>query len=358
MERLASVVRNHAEKVLDKVKVYEIQISASIAQTRQREAINIGLQVLKLLGISIPEQPSVLDSQRGLEEITSNLTGKRIEDLIDLPQMTAKDKFAAGNILSGLASATYQVAPELFPLIVSERVNLSIKYGNAPFSSYAYATYGLLLIGIQDIESGYAFGQLALNLLLKLNAKELKAKTFLIVEGFIKIWKDHVSSTLKPLREGYQSGLETGDLEFAGYCGCFECYHSYFLGKELSELEQEMATYSHAISQLRQERTFNYNELFRQAVLTLLDSSENRCNLIGKAFNEEQLLPLLLQANDREVIHHLYLNKLILCYLFGNLREAIANAERAEKYLDGVTALLVVPAISFIRFPGSISSIG
>jgi predicted ATPase len=152
MERLASVVQNHAETVLDKVKVYEIQISACIAQTRQREAINIGLQVLKLLGISIPEQPSSLDIQQGLEEITSHLTGKRIEDLINLPQMAEKEKLAAGNILSGLASATFQVAPELFPLIVSERVNLSIKYGNAPFSSYAYATYGLILIGIQDID--------------------------------------------------------------------------------------------------------------------------------------------------------------------------------------------------------------
>jgi PAS domain S-box-containing protein len=347
MERLASVVQNHAETVLDKVKVYEIQISACIAQTRQREAINIGLQVLKLLGISIPEQPSSLDIQQGLEEITSHLTAKRIEDLINLPQMAEKEKLAAGNILSGLASATFQVAPELFPLIVSERVNLSIKYGNAPFSSYAYATYGLILIGIQDIESGYEFGKLASNLLLQLNAKELKAKTVLIVDGFIRSWKDHVSSTLKPLREGYQSGLETGDLEFASYCGCFECYHSYFLGKELSGLEQEMATYSHTIHQLRQERTFNYNELFRQIVLTLLDRSENRCHLIGEAFNEEQLLPLLLQANDREFIHQVYLNKLILCYLFEDLTEAIANAEKAEKYLDGVTALLVFPIFHF-----------
>ncbi|HEY9798691.1 MAG TPA: PAS domain S-box protein [Leptolyngbyaceae cyanobacterium] len=32
-----------------------------------------------------------------------------------------------------------------------------------------------------------------------------------------------------------------------------------------------------------------------------------------------------------------------MCYLFGDLTEAIANAEKAEKYLDGVTALLVFP---------------
>ncbi len=348
MERLASIVRNHAKTVLDQVKVYEFQIRAYIAQTRQREAINIGLHVLQLLGVSIPQNPLSSDIHRALKDVRENLAGKQIEDLINLPEMTANDKLAAGDILSSLASATFQVAPELFPLIVGQRVNLSIKYGNAPFSPYAYATYGLILIGqIEDIESGYQFGNLALNLLSKLKAKGLKAKTILIVEGFIRIWKEHAYLTLKPLQEGYQSGLEAGDLEFAAYCACFQCYHSYFLGKELTELEREMVTYSQAINQLRQERTYTYNELFRQVVLNLLERSENRFRLMGDVYNEEQVLPRLIQANDREQIHHYYLNKLILCYLFGKLHEAVANAGDAEQYLDGVIALLVVPIFYF-----------
>jgi tetratricopeptide (TPR) repeat protein len=81
--------------------------------------------------------------------------------------------------------------------------------------------------------------------------------------------------------------------------------------------------------------------------LNLLGRSENPSRLIGDAYNEEQWLPLAIQANDRLGIHLLYLNKLILCYLFGEEHQAIQNAVRAEQYLDGVTAMVVVPIFHF-----------
>ena len=56
-----------------------------------------------------------------------------------------------------------------------------------------------------------------LHLMEKLNARECKARTMFIFNGFIGHWKDHVRTTLAPLLEAYQVGLETGDLEYAGF---------------------------------------------------------------------------------------------------------------------------------------------
>jgi signal transduction histidine kinase len=348
MDQLAEVVLNHAKTVLDKVKVYDVKIQAAGAQGNLKEALKIGLQVLKLLGVILPEEPSQLHIQRGFEETASLYAGQEIEELINLPDMTEPEPQAAIYILSSISAAAYIAAPELMLLIVLSMVNLSIQYGHSTWSAFSYACYGLILCGVvQDIELGYKFGKLSLTLVEQLDAKRGKARALEVLGAHVMHWKEHFRETLPIVSEGYQSGVETGEFEFAAYCAFFVCDHSYFIGHELTELEQKMATYGNAISQIRRENPFHWVAMFRQAVLNLLGRSKNPSRLIGDAYNEEQWLPLAIKANDRLGIHLLYLNKLILCYLFGEEHQAIENAVGAEQYLDGVTAMVVVPLFHF-----------
>jgi predicted ATPase/signal transduction histidine kinase/tRNA A-37 threonylcarbamoyl transferase component Bud32 len=348
MERLALIVLNHAKTVLEKVKVYDVKIQAAGAKGNFKEAIKIGLVVLKLLGVILPEDPSQLDIQRGFEETASLYAGQEIEELINLPEMIEPVPQAAIYILSSISAAAFIAAPALMLLIVLSMVNLSIKYGHGTWSAFSYACYGLILCGVvQDIELGYKFGKLSLSLTKRSNAKRGKARAFEVLGAHVMHWKEHFRETLPIVSEGYQSGVETGEFEFAGYCAFFVCDHSYFIGHELTALEHKMATYGNAISQIRRENPFNWVAMFRQAVLNLLGRSKNPNRLIGDVFNEEQWLPLAIQANDRLGIHLLYLNKLILCYLFGEEHQAIQNAVIAEQYLDGVTAMVVVPLFHF-----------
>jgi predicted ATPase/tRNA A-37 threonylcarbamoyl transferase component Bud32 len=254
MEELASVVLQKGRSLLDQVKVYEVKIQAYTVQNKQVEAIEIALQVLRLLGITFPESPRPFNSFLGLLRTKLALTGKSIESLIDLPEMTDVYKLAAMRILASIAGTVAHVFPEMLPLILYKLVNLSIQYGNTSFSTFAYATYGFILCGLAgEIEDGYRFGKLALRLLEKLNAKELKAKTFNIVYFLIRHWKEPIRETLQPLLEAYSSGLETGDVEYGTYCAVMYCCHSYWSGNELVELEKKMALYSQAIIQLKKQ---------------------------------------------------------------------------------------------------------
>jgi len=348
MEQLALVVLNNAKTVLEKVKVYDVKIQASGAQGDLKEAIEIGLVVLKLLGVILPKQPTQLDIQQGFQETASLYAGQEIEELINLPDMTEPESKAAIYILSSISAAAYIAAPELMLLIVLSMVNLSIKSGYSTWSAFSYATYGLILCGvIQDIELGYKFGKLGLSLTKRLNAKRGNARAFEVLGAHVMHWKEHFRETLPIVSEGYQTGVETGEFEFAGYCAFFVCEHSYFIGRELIGLEQKMATYGNAISQIRRENPFHWVAMFRQAVLNLLDQSKNPSRLMGDAYNEEQWLPLAIKANDRLGLHLLYLNKLILCYLFDEKHQAAQHAVKAEQYLDGVTAMVVVPIFHF-----------
>ncbi|NER96219.1 MAG: AAA family ATPase [Symploca sp. SIO1B1] len=438
MEQLAVTVLTQAKTLLDKVKVYEAKLQANIAQQKQLEAVHTGLTVLQLLGVTFPREPTQTDIDRELQALQTALTerwqkagGRRqeaeptpnpsqegnwrqgrdaetpefesfvaneslpesdlqdkslVEELLQLPPMTDLDKLAAMKLLTILSSAVYVADPMLYPLIILKQVQLSLEYGNTSTSAFAYATYGLILCGIvEDIEAGSKFGQLALSLLNKVHTREIKCRTLVMVHTFVTHWQQSVKETLQPLLKAYQTGLETGDLEFAVLATFAHSYHSYLMGKELGELEEEMASYGKLMSQLQQETALNWNQIFQQTVLnlqgkaggdtrtrghgdaetqilssysyrehcgnvvnrSLWESDYNPCLLIGDAYNEQIKLEQHQSTNDRTGLYYLYLNKLTLCYCFGDYQQALKNAEAAQQYLDGVAGSLLIPLFYF-----------
>ncbi|MCT7966966.1 AAA family ATPase [Laspinema sp. D1] len=343
MTDLANPVIESSKTLVDIVKIYEFKIQACMAQAQQLEAVQIGVNIANQLGIHLSKHPTRANIQRELEKTQALMVDKDPTDLVTWPVMMDPEKLAAMRILSSLVSAAYQAAPSLLPLIVFEQVNLSIQFGNSPWSAFAYASYGVILSGIfWEIELGYKFGQLALNLLSQFDAGQANAKILTMVEGLINPWSVHLKETLIPLEEAEQSGIENGDLEWASYAAKNRCQNLYFIGTELNGLEREMASLSHSLTQWQQMNVVQWNEIYRQSVLNLLGRSENPCQLVGEAYNRQEGLAVMITANDRNGLHDYFVNQLMLCYWFENYSEARVNAEEAQKYLDGAIALPVV----------------
>ncbi len=319
MERLAEVVLEHAETLLDKVKVYQVKLEACTVQNKMLEALQTARPVLKLLGVTLPQKPNTLHILLGLLQTKFTLTGKRIESLIDLPPMTDPYHLATMRILSRVYSAVYIAAPELLPLVTFKMVNLSVKYGNTTEagSAMGYASYGLILCAaVGEIDSGHRFGQLALNLLERFNTKKGKSGPVFMVNFFVRHWKEHARETLPSLLEAYQSGLETGDLDFAAYSPIVYCLYSLYTGQELAGLDREMVLYRDVVGQLKHDTAHQYMRLYRQLALNLLEQTENPGRLQSDNYDEAVMLPLHIQANDRYAIFCVHFFKQILCYLF------------------------------------------
>jgi len=348
MNQLVEVIHSKAKTLLDRIKVYEVEIQASMAQNRFIEAIKTGLQVLEFLGICFPETPEYSDIQTGIEATFANLGQRNPLELTDIPIMSDCSKLAALRILNCVCPCAYQAAPQLLPLLVMEQVNLSMKYGNSALSATGYAMWALILCGVVgDIDTGYKFGQLALSLLEQFDSKETLAGTIFLVNADTRHYREHIKETLIPLQSAYSIGLETGDLKFAALATNIYSYHAYLSGENLSELNQRIANYNQALHKFQQINTLNLNQIVQQNILNLLGESENPCQLIGEVYNQEEMLPLHQQANDATAIFYVYFNQMILNYLFENFEKALENAIEAEKYLVGVTANLVVPIFYF-----------
>ncbi|NEU78086.1 PAS domain S-box protein [Nostoc sp. UIC 10630] len=348
MEQLIEVVLARAKTVVDKVQAYDSRIQAFLSQGDLEEALKIGLEVLKLLEVVLPENPSQVDVQRGLEETTALLARREIEDLIDLPEMTAPEPLAAIYILANIGAAAFIRSPALFMLTTGKMVNLSLDYGNAAWSPLGYVGYGFILCGaVQDIELGYKLGQLALSLAERLNTKRGNAKALQLFSDHVMQWKVHLRETIPLLVEVYQNGVETGDFQIAGYAAYDVCYNSFFVGEELTQLEQKTATYSKAVDRIRRESPSTWIAIVWQTILNLLDRSENPSRLMGGVCDEEQGLPHAIAVKDGIAIQMFYLHKVMLCYLFEEERQAAQTAVLAGQHFEEATAIRILPLFCF-----------
>lgn len=347
-EQLIEVVLIRAKTLLERTKVYEIKIQAVGAQSKPLPAIDVALGFLKLLGIEFPESPNQTDIQAEMAELTSNLAGRRIEDLIDYPEMTEPHALAAMRILSSVTSFAYQAIPELFPLLVFKQINLSLKYGTSPLSALVYVRYGIILCGVVgDIEFGYRLGKLSLDLLVRFQVKDTISQVLMGFNGTIRLWKEHIREILPSLLEIYSISLETGSLEYGAYALYCYSFYAYFMGGELSLLKQQIENHSHALESTNQIMVLNWNNIYLQSVLNLLNKQENPFELIGEAYNEKEMITYHQQANDSLGLVHLYLCKLQLCYLLADYNKAVENAVNVEKYIEVAVGHLVVTEFHF-----------
>ncbi|MDY7015031.1 MAG: GAF domain-containing protein, partial [Cyanobacteriota bacterium] len=227
-------------------------------------------------------------------------------------------------------------------------VALCIDYGNAPLSAYAYGLYGLLLCGVlDDIELGYQFGKLALDVLEKFDAKEIKCRVYNKFYSFILHWKDAAKNTLDPLRETIKVGLDTGEIEFTCYATVNYCHNLALLGMPLDDVQPEIQSCIGLIQSLKQKFQLYYTQIWGQFVSNLRGESQDKIQLIGEFYDETQNLPILLENDNFSSLYCFYLTKTILAYLFEDYDRALVHVKKAEQYESGIVGLFPFSQNSF-----------
>lgn len=348
MERFAQTALRHSKNVLDTVKVYEIKIRAYIAQGNNMDAVQTALHVLQMIGIHFRVRPDRLDSLAGLQEAHIALGHKDLDDLVNRAEITDPVRLAAMRILTSATNAAYLAAPELMSLMTFKMVTLSVNYGYTPISAHAYASYGAILCGdIGDLDGGYRFGQIAVHLLDRFGARELKPRTLMVVNTFIRHWKEHARATLPSLLEAHQIGMEIGDFEFAAIAAYITVSFLYFSGKNLEKLEQEIYKYHDILQRIRQKRASNMNCLYLQVTLNLLSNTSTPYLLKGNFYDEDEMLPLHQASGDKTAMYYVHINKAILCYIFHKYALAMEHISFAETYAKGVTASYAMVLLNF-----------
>ncbi|WP_094678884.1 ATP-binding sensor histidine kinase [Hydrocoleum sp. CS-953] len=347
MEQYIEKVITQTYTLSEQVNVYRIRILSNVSRSQPTQAIAIAQEFLQKLGVTFPEEPTKEDIKQAIAEVETLIGDREIKELIHLPQMTEVEKIAIVEISNSIMPAASMSGSILFPLLVSLSVKLSIQYGNISVSAFAYAAYGIIACNIkQDVDVGVKFGQLALDLVAKMDAKAVKPQVLCVLGYFILHRQFHINTTLPVLKEGYGVGLEVGKVEDAGYNAQTICYNSFWCGKPLVILEPETRTYCHALVQLNLLTTASRCRIHWQCMLNLLGVAENPTILSGEAFQEVESLELL-KARQFAALYFFYIYKLMLDYLFEEIESAQNQAIEVRKYLVAGVGLIGEPVFYF-----------
>ncbi len=356
VEELSIFILQHAQEILDKVKVYQVNILVYNSKSQEQQAIDTALKALAELGIEISQNPSKIKERIKQEKIFLDRFLKEVpvQSLANLSPMTDPYKLRAVPLLQQIIASTIITNFLLHIEVVLIQLNLCLKYGNPPQAPCPYIFYGTFLckgienIGLmRDIHLGNGFGELSINLLSESQLPELETLVVHIYYAFIYQWKNSLRNNiaLERLIKAFQRGLETGDYQYACFASASFCLIKFFGGYHLEEVSQDLAKYTRLMKKLKQEYSYSSVIIYEKTTINLIEGYENNfCLVIGR--NQEEEEECIKTANTW-LLCWLCIAKIITHYIFKENDLAIDNVLKIENYVEYLSSHLNLSQYNF-----------
>lgn len=355
MNNASKIVIDNAKSIFDKVKVFETQILYLTNHHEYDKAIHIMLSVLKETGITLPQNPTKLHIILFLIRTKLSLIGKKVNELVNLPEMVEPKWKTALHIIRSTAGASYLSNPNLFVVSGFQAIILLIKHGNTPQAARSYVVYGHILCGaLRQIEIGYQFGELSMKLCEKFNAVSIMAQVWMVHAVFIKHWHDHIEDCLQLMFTAFQKGLENGDIEYAGYSIAAYSSMAILAGKKLSPLYDDLSKYHDIVVSIDQRTAINWLSCAQQILQNLFGLADDVRVLKGKAFDEEIMMPEYIAKKDTIGALAATTFKMLLCFLFNDYKQAFETGKKGKEFTSAI-GVFILP---FYYFFYSLACIG
>nr|WP_228042302.1 MULTISPECIES: ATP-binding sensor histidine kinase [unclassified Tychonema] len=347
MERTIEATLHHTKTPLDRMQIYQIKIQSLNSRNEFLAALSTGKSVLQLLGVSLPDSPTTDDILQARQEINALIGDRSIEELIHLPKMRDAQKLAIMQIADSILPSCYLTGSPLYPLVVALQVKLSIQFGNSLFSPISYVSYAFLLNMLwQEMSQTQQFGQLAYQLAREPYAKNNRAATFNVFGGYVHHCTAHLRETLPIFQEGYQAGLEVGDLEFIVYLVQMFSLNAFWSGQPLNELEPKICAYHQQLQELNIVTTAKHYLIYWETALILLGQSDDEVTLRKDSY-EEELVSQVQASKDVFRLCIFYHHRFVLNFWLGDIVKAQKDADRTRQHLTGCMGTILEPVFYF-----------
>jgi predicted ATPase/signal transduction histidine kinase/tRNA A-37 threonylcarbamoyl transferase component Bud32 len=166
----------------DYARLNIVRIGSLASQARIFDSVNLGLEVIRKLGVQIPESEEERGSLFFAEfgKIIKYLETHKASDLLTLKKMEDEIQIIIQQILSRLLIPTILSAQlTLLGVLTCISITLVIEFGSIDLVAYAYALFAVTIISIkQDYQTGIEFGEIAITASQLNNNKALMGGVF------------------------------------------------------------------------------------------------------------------------------------------------------------------------------------
>ena len=324
-----AILFKQAKTKLDKMLVYQLDIIRLSLANRYNDALQQGLEVLRLFGLNLPLYPKPYHILTAYMSIEWRLYGKKFTNL-DLTQQASNEYSLLQKILNQLYASTYITSnKELFVLLIFHAVKLSLRHGYTPESSYCFAAYAFVLLHVfKRYDASFKHVALAYRLAEYYPDPSVLAKVEFCMGHFLHFWKYPLSQSLNHTLHSYQLAQQSGDLTTADYSFISHFLNQYALSYPLSDL----STTLREVLKKRGPNDYFYPVwiLLNYSVINLQHSS------INKNFDQE-IVHSFQSITECKTQHEqacFYFCAIKLAYLTGKFSLAVEMGLGAEVFAD------------------------
>ncbi len=332
-----STLLAEARTPFQRASVLCLQASLSSLSTRHPEALEFGLEGLRLLGVDMPGSPDEATLAAELRAVAAALEGRGTEEILRLPLMSDPKAELLSELIASISTPAYFLSQELLVLLTLRLVRLSLEYGNSRFSPFGYAIYGLVLSNfLDDPIAGRQFSTLAIELASRFRDPMPHARALYVHAGFVDHWTRSARTGLAMLAEAYKVFLESGDWQFAGHCFTILSWRRFALGEPLQRLLAENQQFIEFHGAQKDPDNLYAQRVFRQTLLLLTGGLEvprqdPQLGHIQWPTSQAYLALMLLEQH----------------YLFRQLDQALAMAEEGTPLMAFIPGVFLLTTHAF-----------
>lgn len=329
-EELFDLLLDRAEKEADRVEVCGLKMVLYAGIGKCAEAIQLGLQVLAGFGMRLPMAPGNLDFGKEILHFKWRMRHKKIEALIDLPEMTDPVQRKVAEFLILLACVAYTSNPDLHSLVIIKTGNHSAKYGNTEGSAIGYLGYAIIAGSILgDYRAGRRYMQVCLKLAEKCGHSLYQCIICFVVGALISHWTEHGKTSVDYLEKCRYYSQQAGDVLLNGYARTVILETQYLLGFPLEEIAREVGKCLQYGKEMQQEILMTNARIYRHLVAALQEQGD------AAVFQPEGL-----DAEPTLLVTY-YVSQMQVSFFFGDHEKALALGEEAEKNIHYVTGFML-----------------
>ena len=327
---------------LERARVYNLQIRLFQVAGDVTGAVEACLRAFALLGLEVPATDD--DAARETEHqhrVALELLGDRpVASLLDDPPMTDPRIRMLVDLLEASGPPIYMVRPALFAWVALQLVNHSLRHGTTEASCYGYGIYALLRAAVVgDVEGGYEFSRLAIELNEKLGDVKLEGCMLHLLGDHVNFWKNPIASDLPILERGFAACVRGGDHIYSNYIGFQAPWHLYESGAPLGEVMALAVRFAGFALETGYEPVRWTLRAEQQFVAALMGQTAASGALGSVGFDEAEAIAAIAKANFACGTVYLHILQLVARYTFGLHVAALEAADHAAPQLGAAFSM-------------------
>ena len=344
----------HAADRYDQADIYLQKIIQYNQLGKYNDLVEVARTALRLFGVTLPdandEAGLAADFEQQMAEYSRLLNQRPIGDLIGLGDIADREQDGIIRLMAILTDGAYIAVPSLFPHIVMEVVNRSMRYGHNAMSAIGFAWATVLIVRqFGNYQDAYALGALAMRLNERYPNPRIRAQVTFLYAVCALHWVQPLAEQIAVYQQAYQYGIENGNLVFAGYARTMipkTTLAAFTVDKALEECAISLAFYAKSGS------PFLMSERFCQLFLQRLKGEGRDLTSLSSDEIDETAWLERWQHPATRFGHGLsyFLNfKIQLLYLFGQWRAAWDFATTHADWMQYIPILYETTVFTFYR---------